>query len=413
MLFSAVALTACGEGNEEPGAKEIELLLWAASGDQVFMRKHADIWAAKYNKENGTNIKVVVGIMGEGDAGTTVITAPADAADVFMFADDQLQRLVNAGAIASLGQGPAAEAVKEANTAASVNAASIDGQLYAYPATSDNGYVLYYNKTLVTADDVKNWDTLMTAAQDAGKKVHFNYDNAWYSPAAFFAFDGEVSANATTFGGEVGVEVANQLLKLKTAYGAETLLNDDANTFVPAGLADESIAASVAGAYMYGDIMSADNADDIAVAVLPAFDPINTEAFGTDALSMKSFLGSKLCGVNSQSTHSLEAHSLAAYLTSEAVQADRLELRGAGPSNATLAASDDLATKNPALGMLGKMATDGNTVPQINLPSGFWDALPVFTKGIFAEPVLVDNALVAAELNKLCDSLVKGFKLAE
>ena len=46
------------------------------------------------------------------------------------------------------------EALGGAN-AGSVLAATIDGKLYAYPATADNGYFMFYNKEYFTEDDVR------------------------------------------------------------------------------------------------------------------------------------------------------------------------------------------------------------------------------------------------------------------
>ena len=64
-------------------------------------------------------------------------------ADVFAFADDQLNTLVAAGALEPVAN---AESVKAANLPESVLAASVNDTLYALPLTADNGYFLYYNK---------------------------------------------------------------------------------------------------------------------------------------------------------------------------------------------------------------------------------------------------------------------------
>ena len=61
--------------------------------------------------------------------------------------------------------------VKSANASGSVEAATKDGTLYAFPMSADNGYFLYYNSTLVTPEDAQTWDTLLAAAEKAGKKV--------------------------------------------------------------------------------------------------------------------------------------------------------------------------------------------------------------------------------------------------
>ena len=46
----------------------------------------------------------------------------------------------------ALYQVPNADEIAAASDEGAVEAATIDGNLYAYPMTADNGYFLYYNK---------------------------------------------------------------------------------------------------------------------------------------------------------------------------------------------------------------------------------------------------------------------------
>lgn len=89
------------------------------------------------------------------------------AADVFAFADDQLNELVAAGALQEILLNP--EDVKSRNLTGSVEAATMDGKLYAYPMTADNGYFLYYDKSVLSEDDVKSMDTLLAKADPPAK----------------------------------------------------------------------------------------------------------------------------------------------------------------------------------------------------------------------------------------------------
>ena len=86
------------------------------------------------------------------------------AADVYSFASDQLFDLVNAGALQSVDEmdaaletyaGKSVADVKSANASGSVEAATKDGTLYAFPMSADNGYFLYYNSELVTPEDAQ------------------------------------------------------------------------------------------------------------------------------------------------------------------------------------------------------------------------------------------------------------------
>ena len=80
------------------------------------------------------------GAVGAVDGKSRYLEDPAAAADVFVFADDQLIDLVKADALYEVTRNT--DAIVAANTAGSINAASYDGVLYGYPMTSDNGYFL-------------------------------------------------------------------------------------------------------------------------------------------------------------------------------------------------------------------------------------------------------------------------------
>ena len=76
--------------------------------------------------------------------------------------------------------------VKSANAPGSVDAATKDGTLYAFPMSADNGYFLYYNSELVTPEDAQSWDTLLAAAEKAGKKVGMTFASGWYNASFFY-----------------------------------------------------------------------------------------------------------------------------------------------------------------------------------------------------------------------------------
>ena len=61
--------------------------------------------------------------------------------------------------------------IESANSADSVEAATFNDTLYAFPMTADNGYFLYYDSTVLSEEDVASWDTMLAKADEAGKKV--------------------------------------------------------------------------------------------------------------------------------------------------------------------------------------------------------------------------------------------------
>ncbi len=364
MVLTLTVAVACDTTNDKE--RKTELLLWGPSGSQAFLRQWSSKWAEDYTDAQGNKYTVKVGIMEEGEAGTTVMNAVADAADVYSFADDQLTKLVNAGGLSSVGDPSVANStaarVAAANSEGAVKAATFtDGKLYAYPQSSDNGYFLYYNSDFLSETEAASWESIIAKAEQLQKKYHFDYATAWYQASFFFTFGGEVSESATNFDTEaVGIKALKAAHKISASSALHSVSPDDAK----AGLIDGTIIAGVAGSWIYNDVIAGNS--KIKLAVLP------TITVDNDTKPMKSFLGSKLMGVNGQSKHQEAAHALADYLTSEEVQTARIAL-SIGPSNIN-ASNSDAAKALPTLQVLSLQAA--NSVPQINLPSGFWDALP-------------------------------------
>ncbi len=96
------------------------------------------------------------GVVGTADASARYLEGPAAAADVFVYPDDQLIRLAQADALYEVTRNH--DAIVAANSQGSVNAATYQGMLLGYPMTADNGYFLFYDKSVLTEEDVKTLD---------------------------------------------------------------------------------------------------------------------------------------------------------------------------------------------------------------------------------------------------------------
>lgn len=418
MVLSVAALVAC---NPDKGPTKTELLIWAPSDAQSFYKKHAEEWAKTYKDSKGNEYSIKMGIMGEGDAGTTVMNAAQDAADVFCFADDQLAKLVTAGALSEIGDpnnpnATAAKAIVERDVESAVaSATGKDGKLYAYPMQADNGYFLYYNSDVISDEQAKSLEgifnaiTTYNATKPAAQQVKFqmDYGTAWYQAALFFTFGGEASETATNFDTEAVGAKALQLAYNISSFQYFTPVSPDG---LKAGLIDNTIAAGICGGWIYGGAGGVGENSKIKLTILPTVKLDGDE----NTYQMKSFLGSKLMGVNGQSKYQEAAHSLAYYLTSEDVQADKVATLQAGPSNKVVANSD--AAKNlPTLQAISQQSQ--HSVAQINLPAGFWDALPTCVNAVNAESINVADYLdggkiTYAKVKPLLDALKNDFKLA-
>ena len=145
-------------GNELAGTYDIKV--WCAENIVDLTKTQID----NFNATNtmGIVINATVEPVGEGDAATSMTTDVEAGADLFCFAQDQTARLIQAGALAKLGDG-ATKLVTESHDKASVTAVTSGDALYGYPLTSDNGYFMYYDKSVISESDIGSLEALIAA----------------------------------------------------------------------------------------------------------------------------------------------------------------------------------------------------------------------------------------------------------
>ena len=143
MLAAAMALscTVCVSAAED---ETIKLTVWGAEEDQNLLKELTDKFQEKYADQK---FDIQIGVESESTAKDTILTDVEAGADVYAFADDQLTDLVKAGALLKLDD--YAEALQLADTTLDdVKAANVEGAI-----------------------DAASWDSLLEAADKAGKKV--------------------------------------------------------------------------------------------------------------------------------------------------------------------------------------------------------------------------------------------------
>ena len=177
-LVMMLGLVACGpkdptnpsnpQTNDLAGTYDVKV--WVAENIVDLTKTQIDY----FNKTNTMGIKInaTVEPVGEGDAASNMTTDVEAGADIFGFAQDQAARLIQAGALAKLGP-TAAEWVKTNNDPDAIVAATSGEELYAYPMTSDNGYFLYYDKSVISDEDAKSLEAIIAACEKAGKNFSF------------------------------------------------------------------------------------------------------------------------------------------------------------------------------------------------------------------------------------------------
>ena len=318
-------------------SKDVTLTMWGAEEDQDLLREISDKFIEKYGNYGG-KITINLGVQSESTAKDTVLTDPTAAADVYAFADDQLNELVKAGALQEVQLN--ADDVKNRNTPASVDAATMDGKLYAYPLTADNGYFMFYDKSFFTEDAVKSLDTMMEKAAAAGKKVSMDVANGWYL-YSFYAGAGlnlglaDDGVNTVCNWNEApGADVTQAVIDICKNPGFIALKDEE----FTGKLKDGTLVAGVNGTWRANDAAEVWG-DNYAACKLPTY------TLNGEQVQMASFSGFKLIGVNPHSANVGAAMLLADFVTNEENEGLRFKERTQGPSNINALA----AASSPAL----------------------------------------------------------------
>lgn len=390
MLFAGCGRdTEDGDGNDGGEKKEsVSLKVWGAQDDQQMLREMCEAFAAANPEKTYT---FQFGVVGEGEAKNMILDDPEAAADVFHFSNDQLADLVAAGALAQIG-GSYKEKVIAENGAGSVTAAMADGKLYAFPATADNGYFLYYNKA-VFENAPGSMEEILAACTD-GKRFAMKLTDSWYV-ASFFLTAGCTFSEEKTidFNSEAGLAAAkamNALVKdpRYISYGA------DYDSAVVTGFGEGTVVAAVSGTWLADKIANEIGEENLGAAKLP------TIQIGGEEMQMRGFAGYKMVGVNAGSKAIEDAVKLSAWLTNEENQMKRYTDRGMGPSN-TAAAESSAVKENVVLAALAEQLQF--SVSQNNVPASYWAAADGFGTDLVSGTV-PDDAL-AAKLDTLTDTV--------
>jgi arabinogalactan oligomer/maltooligosaccharide transport system substrate-binding protein len=412
LLLAVLMLTAClaSCGGDKENASSTEGSASGATSEESSSAPSADLsgtyditmWvseiegvAALFQEQiaafNAANPGIVINAkiegVTEGDAASNVVKDVATAPDIYCFAQDQLARLVQAGALAAPGVA-ATETIKTNNDAGSVAAATVAGQLYAYPMTSDNGYYMYYDKSLISEEDAESLEKIIAKCEESGKKFRYALENGWYTASFFFATGCDSSWTMDAEGNFNGVDdnfnSAEGLIAMKgmEKLAKSSCYDSNADIFTDAAVVITGIWAANAATEYFGENLGATD--------LPSFE-VDGKSY-----HLGSFVGNKLMGVKPQTDVKKAAvlSKLAQYLTGEDCQKARYEKFQWGPSNKVAQASDAVKA-NPSL--LALATQNQFAVPQGQIHGSWWDIAKVL--GADAK-----NATSEADLQAALDS---------
>lgn len=358
VMALALVLSACSFATAEAFSGEIKI--WVAEATVELTQ--AKVEAFKAENPDYAGMTVVVEPVGEGDAASNMITDVTGGADIFGFAQDQLARLVAAGALIDVAP-ENAEIVAAENDAGAVGAATMGETLYAYPMTSDNGYFLYYDKSVIS--DPSTLEGILADCEAAGKSFYMEINSGWYQTAFFFGTgctltydsdnDGNLVACNSDYASANGVAALKAMIALKQS---PAFVNGSSAS------AASNYAAIVDGTWDANEVQKAFG-ENFAAVKLP------TVTVDGETYQLGGFGGFKLLGVKPQTDEAKLAacDALALYLTSEEVQIARFEAFGWGPSNMKAQASEAVQADVALSALAAQLA---NCMPQGQYPGDYW-----------------------------------------
>ena len=346
-----------------------DITIWVSTteGIQDFTAAQIEAFKALHPEYN---FNITIERVSEGDAGSEVLKDIATAPDMYCFAQNQVSLLAAAGALALLDE-ETANIVALSNDVGSVNAATVNGNLYAYPMTSDNGYYLYYDSSYISDEEAKSIEGIIAACERSGKKFGYSFSNAWYMAGFFFAqpvgTGVPLCTSTWTYSDDgrtvIGVNDTfyseNGLIAMKAIHNLAQsgVWIDQADNFQGTAAIVTGIWNATQAEWVYGDHMKATK--------LPTF-TVDGETY-----QMGSFSGCKLLGVKPQddSEKAQICRDLALFLTSEESQLDRYYEFQWGPSNVAAQNNQDVK-ENKLLAAL--IEQNQYAQPQGVIPNDWW-----------------------------------------
>lgn len=368
---------------------DVELLVWGPQEDQAPVEGYEQgllpALCEQFNELHPEwNIKFTYGVCGEDIAKDEVTKDVEAAADVFMYANDQIPVMVDAGAIARIG-GTALDTIKATNSESMVTSVTYGDAVYGVPFTS-NTWFMYYDKSKFTEDEVKSLDTMM--AKDLGDGVTnfaFPLSNSWYIAAFYYAAGGQLFGDGTdgTAGNTFGelTDVTKYLVDLakNPKFSNET----DGSSI--AKFQDGKLGAYCSGSWDAAAIKEA-LGDNFAATKIPTVTINGTEG------QMKSFAGSKAIGVNPTSEFPEVAVALALYLGGEEAQLARYQTRQIIPTHTALAGNAELADDVVANAIVAELTDASVAQPVLAEMANYWTPAETMGKEIVQGDVTADNA---------------------
>lgn len=395
--------SAGGEGGKTASgySADAKLKIWGSQEDQEMYKGMIEMFKKEVPEAAGWTIELAV-VQGA-DANKELMKDASAAADIFDFASDQLMSLQASNALYRITKNK--DLITAGNSEESIEAASIDGELYGYPLAATT-FLMFYDKSMYTEEEVKNLNTMMSKELPAGvTNFSFDIDNGWFNSCFFqgagcrlFGEDG-TDPTACDFNSDKGVMVGNYLIDLAVS---PKFANQDGPILLKA-FESKKLGATFQGPWDAANIKEL-LGDDYGVTVLPQ---ITLEDGST--VQLASMMNFNLTGVNAQTIYPAEAMLLAEYMTcNDTALQYRLGLRPAAATNKKMAEVISADTSDEAMQALTKQAELSilqTSIPQV---ANFWTPAEAFGAGLMDQSITKSN--VKEKLDLLVTNILTAIK---
>lgn len=358
----------------------IDLRVWGPEEDQALLVELTNDFKAAHPDQT---FNIEIGVQSEAQTKDTVLTDISAAADVYAYASDQLNELVNAGALAKLDDlndalvnisGKSIDDIKAANTEGSVKACTKNDALYSFPLGAGNNIFMFYDSKVINEKDVETWDSLLEAAGNASKKVGMTLATGWYNGGFFLGSgftasmndDGttNIDWNGTSSTGIKGTDVVEGIINIASHPAFMAVNEGDNANQIAAG----SLCAIVTGSWDVSAVQAAWG-DDFGVAKLPTFTVAGQQ------VQQGCFSSFKNMGVNAMSKQLGWAAVLAEFLTNEENQIKRYDARQLAPTNIN-AGSNEKVTADKVVSASVAQDTVAGFIQDVG--SNYWSPTQTF-----------------------------------
>ena len=327
-----------------------KLVLWVKGGLMDLYAARIDAYLAKHPEYKGWTYELVDN--GPNAGGEVAGMSEEDAPDVYTVAQDQLGTLRSSGCLSPVSGSQSGQ------DASALKGATFSGKVYAYPLSSDNGYFLYYDRSIVS--NPGDLDAILRDCEAQDAVFGMELTSGWYQVAFFFGAGCTLDFTLNSSGSFSGVTCdfasANGLKALKAMIrtAASPAFRDTSSP----GSVDGRIGAIVSGMWE-ASAMRELLGDNYATAKLPAF----------NGCQMGSYMGCTYLAVHpgSSAEKTELAHKIAALLTDKDTQVEAYKISNSIPSRKDARSAVALGAADSALGAQNQYA-----VPQGSVHGAYW-----------------------------------------